>query len=78
MPQSRISVSPKVHFGQPCIAGTRVPVYAVLELLEAEIPFARIVSDYYPGITEQDVKACIRYAIDLIKSEEVHLAEDRA
>jgi len=74
MPKGRITVDTKVHFGQPCIAGTRIPVYAVLELVQAGIPFEEIVSRYYPDLTVEDVKACIRYATELIKSEEIHLA----
>lgn len=74
MPEPRIVVDPQVHFGQPCIAGTRIPVYCVLELVEAGIPFNEIVTQYYPDITVEDVKACIRYALDLVRAEEVHLA----
>jgi uncharacterized protein (DUF433 family) len=70
----RITVDPTVHFGQPCIAGTRIPVYCVLELVQAGIPFDEIVANYYPDITIEDVKACVQYAMDLIKSEEIHLA----
>ena len=71
----RITIDPKVHFGQPCIAGTRIPVYCVLELVQTGIPFEEIVTEYYPDITIEDVKACVQYATDIVKSEEVHLAE---
>ena len=70
----RIAVDPAVHSGQPCVAGTRIPVYAVLELVEAGIPFREIVANYYPELTEEDIRACIRYAVELVRSEEVHLA----
>lgn len=71
----RITVDPQVHFGQPCIAGTRVPVYCVLELVQAGIPFDEIASKYYPDITVEDIKACVGYATKLIRAEEVHVAE---
>ena len=71
----RIVVDPNVHFSQPCIAGTRIPVYCVLELVQAGIPFQKIVTDYYPDITIEDVKACVEYATNLVKCEEIHLAE---
>ena len=29
----RILVNPQIHFGKPCIAGTRITVQSVLELL---------------------------------------------
>lgn len=71
----RITVELNVHFGQPCIAGTRIPVYAVLELVQAGIPFDEIVSRYYPDITVEDIKACVQYATELVRAEEVHIAE---
>ncbi len=74
MEQNRIVINPEVHFGQPTVAGTRVPVYAVLELLEAGIGFDAIVCDYYPTLVIDDIRACIRYAVNLVKTEEIHLA----
>jgi len=71
----RITIDPAVHFGQPCIAGTRIPVYCVLELVQAGVPFQEIVTRYYPDITVEDVRACIQYAMDIVRAEEVHLAE---
>ncbi|ODS34074.1 MAG: hypothetical protein SCARUB_00747 [Candidatus Scalindua rubra] len=71
----RISIDQKVHFGKPCIAGTRIPVYCVLELVQAGITFDEIVKKYYPDITFDDIKACIQYAVELVKSEEVHIGE---
>lgn len=75
MSRYRITIDPAVHFGQPCIAGTRIPVYCVLELVQAGIPFQEIVTRYYPDITVEDVQACVQYAMDIVKAEEVHLAE---
>jgi len=74
MMEPRIAIDAAIHFGQPCVAGTRIPVHAVLELVQAGIPFADIARDYYPDLTVDDVKACVEYAVNLIKSEEVHLA----
>ncbi|MFQ5840028.1 MAG: DUF433 domain-containing protein [Candidatus Methylomirabilales bacterium] len=70
----RITADTDVHFGQPCIAGTRIPVYCVLELVQEGIPFDEIVRKYYPDITVEDVKSCVQYATALVKAEEVHLA----
>ena len=55
---SRISVDPYVHFGKPCVAGTRIPVQDVLELIGEGIPVAKIISDYYVELTSEDVQAC--------------------
>ncbi len=75
MNKERIVIDQKIHFGKPCIAGTRIPVYCVLELVQAGISFEEIVSKYYPDITLDDVRACIRYAVEIVKAEEVHVGD---
>lgn len=71
---ARIVIDPQVHFGKPCVRGTRIPVEAVLELVQEGIPFAQIVENYYPDLTVDDVKACAVYATRLVRAEEVHLS----
>jgi uncharacterized protein (DUF433 family) len=63
----RIAVNPQIHFGKPCVAGTRIPVQAVLELISEGIGFDEIVRDYYPDLKLEDIQACVHYAIDLIR-----------
>jgi len=46
----RISVNPQIHFGKPCIAGTRIPVQSILELLTEGLSFEEIAQDYYPDL----------------------------
>ncbi|MEW6350044.1 MAG: DUF433 domain-containing protein [Thermodesulfobacteriota bacterium] len=70
----RIAVSPHIHFGRPCVAGTRIPVQNVLELVREGIPFERIVQDYYPDLQIEDIRACVQYAIDVVAAEEIHVA----
>ncbi len=70
----RIVVDPSIHFGKPVVAGTRIPVQSVLELLDESLSFEDIIRDYYPDLTEADIHACLRYAIALIAAEDVHLA----
>ncbi|MBI5529533.1 MAG: DUF433 domain-containing protein [Deltaproteobacteria bacterium] len=72
--KERIEVDPKVHFGKPCVAGTRIPVHDVLELVRESVPFERIVRDYYPDISEDDIRACVQYAIDVLDAEELHVS----
>jgi uncharacterized protein (DUF433 family) len=64
-----------VHFGKPCIAGTRIKVEDVLELVEEGIPFAEIVDKYFTDLSIDDIKVCVRYALDIITSEEIHIRE---
>ncbi len=70
---SRIVVDPRVRFGKPCIKGTRITVQEILELVNEGISFGKIIEEYYPELTEEDIKACIRYAIELISAEDIHL-----
>jgi uncharacterized protein (DUF433 family) len=70
--KGRIFVDPKTHFGKPCIAETRIPVENVLELVQEGVPFQEIIERYYPDLRVDDIKACVRYAVDIIKSEEIH------
>lgn len=59
----RIIASRDVLHGKPRIVGTRIMVVQVLDLLAAGKSIAEIISeDYYPDLTEADVRACIAYA----------------
>ena len=69
----RIAVDTKIHFGKPCVVGTRITVQSVLELLDEGLSFGEIVRDYYPDLTIQDIQACVQYAIALVAAEEIHL-----
>jgi len=72
--KERIQVDPLIHFGKPCVAGTRITVLEVLRLVEEGLSFETIVRDYYPDLDEEDVRACIRYAMEIISAEDIHLA----
>jgi uncharacterized protein (DUF433 family) len=74
----RISVNPNIHFGKPCITGTRIPVQNILELVREKVSFEEITSDYYPDIKAEDIQACIQYAIDIIASEDIHITGETA
>lgn len=69
----RIAVDTEIHFGKPCVAGTRITVQSVLELVDDGRSFQEIVQDYYPDITVEDIHACLQYAIALVASEDIHL-----
>ena len=69
----KITVDSRIHFGKPCGAGTRITVQSVLELLDEGLSFDKIIQDYYPDLTVQDIQACIQYAIALVAAEEIHL-----
>jgi uncharacterized protein (DUF433 family) len=66
--QARIALNPRIHFGKPCVAGARILVLNVLELVSEGLSFAEIIRDYYPDLDIEDIRACIQYA----------MAEDKA
>ena len=70
----RISINSNIHFGKPCVAGTRITVQSVLELINESLSFNEIKQDYYPDLEIEDIKACMDYAIALIAAEDIKVA----
>ena len=68
-----IVVDARVHFGKPYVAGKRIMVQDVPELVDQELPLNQLVQDYYPELTAADIHACIRYAIALVGAEDILL-----
>jgi uncharacterized protein (DUF433 family) len=62
MPLSdRIVADPKVLAGKPVIRGTRLAVEFILELLAAGQSESDLLRNY-PGLTREDILACLSYA----------------
>jgi len=59
--QERISVNPAVRSGKPCIKGTRMTVYDVLEYLAGGMTEDQILVDF-PDLTRDDILACLGFA----------------
>ncbi len=75
-----IGSDPAIQHGKPCfrINGkvSRIPVYVVLELLEAGKSAQEITSrDYYPDLTPSHIEAALHYAAELTKNWEYTLFE---
>ncbi len=70
----RIIVDPRIHFGKPCIKGTRITVQNILELLDEGITFDEIIRNYYPDLEVEDIRACLKYAIALVAAEDIHIS----
>ncbi len=64
----RIVVDPKIMHGKPVIAGTRIPVYVVLDLLAGGLSPEQVLREY-PDLTLEDVQACLVYAARLAEQE---------
>jgi uncharacterized protein (DUF433 family) len=57
----RIVIDPEILAGKPVIRGTRLAVEFILDLLAAGRSEADIVGNY-PGLTREDIFACLAYA----------------
>jgi len=57
----RIAVDAEILAGKPVIRGTRIAVEFLLELLASGQSESEILSNY-PGLTKEDILACLAYA----------------
>jgi len=69
-PEVRISIDAEIYHGKPCIKGTRIAVYLILEMIGHGLSFDEILQEY-PHITIDDVKACVQFAKALVNNEEI-------
>ncbi len=61
-----ISVDPAVCHGQACISGTRVQVTVILDSLAAGLSVDEI-TESYPTVSPDAVKATLHYAAELAR-----------
>jgi len=54
-------VDPEVRSGKPCIKGTRITVYDVLEYLAGGMTETEILGDF-PDLKVEDIRACLAFA----------------
>jgi uncharacterized protein (DUF433 family) len=66
----RIALAPDILAGKPVIRGTRLSVEFIIGLMAEGWTEADILGDY-PGITHDDIIACLAYARDSLSSEKV-------
>ncbi len=60
----RITISPDICHGKPCIRGMRYPVEMILELLSAGMSTAEILADY-EDLEKEDILAVLVFATRL-------------
>ena len=56
--RERIIIDPAVLAGKPVIKGTRLAVEFVIDLLAKDWPESEILRNY-PGLTHEDIQACL-------------------
>ena len=68
--EAHIVADPAVQGGKPVLVGTRLTVDFVLDLLAAGWTTDDVAAEY-PGVTHEQVLACLAYARDVLRSETV-------
>ncbi len=58
-----ITIDPNVRFGKPCLSGTRISVYDVLNWMANGMTVKEIREDF-PELTLEQIQACFAYAAD--------------
>lgn len=64
--RDHITVDPEICHGKACITGTRVLVTTLLDNLAAGLD-AEEVTQSYPSVTRESVRAAVSYAAELAK-----------
>ncbi|MBV8780533.1 MAG: DUF433 domain-containing protein [Phycisphaerae bacterium] len=72
--RDRIESKSEVLCGKPCIKGTRLSVEHLVGLLAQGWP-AEDVLDAYPGLTQDDLLASLKYAAESVAHEQLFPVE---
>ncbi|SNB73586.1 DUF433 domain-containing protein [Thermoflexus hugenholtzii] len=66
--RGRIVVDPELHHGEPCIRGTRIPVYVIVSSLADGMSEEELL-EQYPQLTREDIRAALAYVAELLQHE---------
>jgi len=64
--RDRISIDPNVCHGKPCIKGTRIMIWIIVDYL-ANGDSVDEVLDAFPSLTREDVHAALAYAAEMTR-----------
>lgn len=69
--RDRIVIDSGILTGKPVIKGTRLAVDSIVDLLAQGWSEAEILRNY-PGLTREDIQACLSYASEILRAEKVY------
>lgn len=69
--RERITLDPAVLAGKPVVKGTRIAVEFIIDLMAQGWREEEILRNY-PGITHEDIQACLSYASEILRAERVY------
>ena len=62
----RVVMDKRIYGGTPCVVDTRVPVYAILELVQAGYSHRKMLRSF-PTVTPEGLDAALRFAIHVME-----------
>lgn len=68
--RARLTSDPKVCHGKVCIKGTRIMASVIVDNVAAGNTEEKII-DSYPPTTREDIRACLAYAADLARGQDL-------
>jgi uncharacterized protein (DUF433 family) len=69
--KDRIVIDPNVLVGKPIVKGTRIAVQFVVDLLAQGWSEQEVLANY-PGLANDDIRACLAYASAMLAAEKVY------
>ena len=69
--RDRIVLDPAILAGKPVVKGTRLAVEFLVDLMAEDWTEADILRNY-PGLTHEDLRACLAYASERLQAEKVY------
>ena len=69
--EEHITIDPAILVGKPVIKGTRLSVDFIIDLLAQGWTDSEILRNY-PGLEQDDIRACLAYAGEMMRSEKVY------
>lgn len=69
--RDRIIIDPEILVGKPVIQGTRLAVEFIIDLMAQGWSEAEIIRNY-PGLTREDIRACLAYTSNMLRAEKVY------
>lgn len=64
--KKRITISPDICHGKPCIRNMRWPVDVILDMLGSEMTIPEILEDH-PELEKEDIVAALAYAREVVR-----------
>jgi uncharacterized protein (DUF433 family) len=66
--QNFIIIDPEIHYGEPCIKGTHVPVAILVGSIPDGMTIDEVIKEY-PQITHEAMRAALSYAADMVRQD---------